>query len=628
MKIQLREHRVRFQHLLDRLPIQTRLIIAYLLILLLPTVLFSSYFFNEFYASRIQAIIQENRTFMEIEKINIRNNMESMERTAQLVLSDRDTQEYLNANREWTAEQLIQMDEEIVPNLLRLQYNNPDIDHIRMYTSNPYVYEIWPLFLHENRVTNAAWYRELQKREGIQYWVFANKAVDLITGKSGEVGPKISLYRDILSSTGMKAGAVQVDMTLEHFFPKSFSGVAGNPSQTVILDRFGEAYTQSGNRFLSEAGVETKKLLRTYANNRSTEIGSRHFMDGDVPYLIVYTYLDTLEANMIGVVSLEDVFTDIYDTRNNIILVMLIMVAVLSVTTYFFNSLILKKLRILTESMKKIHRGDFNLDITIKGSGEIGELAFHFRKMLKRINTFLVEEVNKKAATKEAELKTLRSQIDSHFLYNTLENIKMMAEIEGQYSVSDALTSLGGMMRYNLSWSSEYVRLKDELDHITNYVAIMNVRFDNAIELIMEIEPAYYEQEMLKMSMQPLVENAVKHGVPLHRLDREGLRITIRAAASPEGMVIEITDNGAGIQPAALAALNERIATEEPEPSEPRGGSLTEGSGIGLRNVNQRIRIFYGKDYGIVVLSETGQSTTVRMTVPLLLLSGGLQDDA
>ena len=118
----------------------------------------------------------------------------------------------------------------------------------------------------------------------------------------------------------------------------------------------------------------------------------------------------------------------------------------------------------------------------------------------------------------------------------------MLAEIENQPVISDALTSLGGMMRYNLRWTSEYVRLKDELGHITNYIAVMNLRFDHAITLNIDVPAEYMNQELLKMSLQPVVENAVKHGMLFKPSEARGMVVCISAALDDHAIVIDIAE--------------------------------------------------------------------------------------
>ena len=274
--------------------------------------------------------------------------------------------------------------------------------------------------------------------------------------------------------------------------------------------------------------------------------------------------------------------------------------------------------------MKKVRRGEMPTGLPLGGGGEIGELAHHFNKLIHTINELIAQGVKKQALTKEAELRTLHSQIDSHFLYNTLENIKMLAEMENQRTISDSLTSLGGMMRYNFKWSGEYVSLQDEIRHIQNYIAVMNIRFDEPIQLELKIPPKLLEIELLKMSLQPIVENAVKHAWLGVEESKSVIRIEV-SEYEDSGIIITVRDNGAGIQAGRLEKLNESIRAEEiAGVSAGNGAGIgKQAFGIGLRNVHQRTRLYYGKQYGLHVYSKEGQFTEVVITLPKVLLMGG-----
>ncbi|MGO4276460.1 sensor histidine kinase, partial [Paenibacillus sp. TAF58] len=173
------------------------------------------------------------------------------------------------------------------------------------------------------------------------------------------------------------------------------------------------------------------------------------------------------------------------------------------------------------------------------------------------------EQAARQAAGKEAELRALKNQIDSHFLYNTLENVKMLAEIEGQYLISDIMTSLGGMMRYSLEWKQDHVMLSDEIQQVQHFVSVMNIRYDGRLDLRLSVAPECLKQESLKMSLQPLVENAIKHGTSRMHSSDGNLVITISAVRRDQACVIEITDNGCGIPEEKLGLLNRMLRMEE-----------------------------------------------------------------
>jgi len=199
----------------------------------------------------------------------------------------------------------------------------------------------------------------------------------------------------------------------------------------------------------------------------------------------------------------------------------------------------------------------------------------------------------------------------------------MLAEIEGQYEISDALTSLGGLMRYNLRWTSEYAQLSDELAHVANYIAIMNIRFERKIRLITDIPERFLGSEMLKLTLQPIVENAVKHG--LADGGGRGLEIRIACRAEQGKLALIVEDDGRGMTPEQTAALNsklERSGAPMPADRPAREGA---GSGIGLLNVQQRIRLYYGPECGLAVESEAGRYTRVTMRLPLRTENGGAE---
>ncbi|WP_246309307.1 sensor histidine kinase [Paenibacillus alginolyticus] len=516
-------------------------------------------------------------------------------------------------------------------NLQRLMFNNPNITNVRLFTDNPKTREIWPVIFKESRIAGRAWYKSVLAKKGTVWWEILQNEKDVMTRETSDneaASTYVSLLREIYYPNDTHVGILEVDMLIDKFFQKTFSPIQDGQSHMLVVDRSGRIFTDTGSDFFK--GMNLEQLRNDWEAHPHREESSFTFKVGDTPYLCLSTPIDQLEAHLLNVVSLKNPVTQIKQTRNLFIAAAVVLIALLSVITYFLQSLILKKLHILRDSMKKVRRGDLNVQIDIDAGGEVGELAHHFRQMLKKMNELLVEAVNKQAATKEAELNSLKNQIDAHFLYNTLENLKMMAEVEAQYTISDALTSLGAMMRYSLKWSNDHVRLHDEIQHIQNYIGIMNIRYDGRLELKLDIPEGYLEQEVLKMSLQPLIENAVKHGMNVDKPRRQGVVIMIRACKKEDWMIIEITDNGAGMSEQKLGELHEKIVMEDAHfhmKYSTQASRENEGNGIGLRNVTQRIKMYYGNECGIEIQSLEGEFTRVMMTLPYLILSGGMSAD-
>ncbi|PAD78168.1 sensor histidine kinase [Paenibacillus campinasensis] len=627
-----------FRYWFGRRSMQSRLVATYIVILLIPSIIVSNYFFTQIQDTYISDALNQNSFLLEMEKINMLSQIEAMEVAALLAVSDSAIKEYLKTDDELEPAGLIDLARGPIKDIERIQTNNPNILHLRLHTNNPFVMEIWPVIFQERRIIQEQWYADAKKLDGREMWVFNHRDPDLLRRNATDVfeeRPKVSLIREM--DIGAYSGILQVDMLMMHFAPKMFAGIYDEGSQMAIVDREGRLFMDRNQSFMANNEALQQEVLSQLAmlkeqaeenEERKDIVHTRFVVEGE-PYLLITTSLERLQADVLNVVSLEGALDQVSGAQKQIITAFVILIGVLSVITYFMNTFILKNLRRLTETMKRVRRGEVESRIDIRGGGEIGELAHHFNKLIHTIHELIAQGVRKQAVTKEAELRTLHSQIDSHFLYNTLENIKMLAEIEGQRTISDALTSLGGMMRYNFKWSGEYVKLKDEIQHIRNYIDVMNIRFDEPVRLELCIPSEFMELEMLKMSLQPIVENAVKHAWPGIEDGERKIKIEVVAWQEDE-ITIYVTDNGIGIEPYRLGRLNENIRMSEfhelPQAGYARSDQRTEG--IGLRNVHQRIQLFYGKEYGLDVSSEEGQYTMVTITFPKVLISrGGIIDE-
>lgn len=627
MRKRIRELWSSFSYWWGRRSLQSRLVAAYIFIILGPSLLVSVFSFRTINNTYVRDAVDKNNYLLQMEKLHIVNQIEVMERAAQIAYSDSAVRSYLSNESALTLGELVDFNNTTFVNLSRIQLNNPGIEHLRLYSNNESMYEIWPIILREDRVYEEPWYQEALKLEERELWVFQSNDPDVMqryTNLMTEGQPKVSLLRAISIPAGHHVGMIQVDMMLNHFTPKTYTDVRDNQSQMFIADSGMRLFTRSDNSFtenytqLEQAITERLKL---YGETGEWDI---HYKENGSSFMLIHTPLERIGASLINVVSMEDVMKHISRTRNLLIGANIGFIFLVTLIAYVMNAFILKKLRLLTETMKKVRKGETYTGLAIRGGGEVGELAHHFNKLMNTINTLVAQAVHKQALTKEAELRTLHNQIDAHFLYNTLENIKMLAEIEDQRMISDALTWLGGMMRYNFKWTGEYVKLRDEIRHIQNYIEIMNIRFEHPIHLELNIDQVYMEVEVLKMSLQPIVENSVKHAWNTGGDEPEGRSIRIDVTESEGELFILIGDNGCGLTPERLAALHENIYAKEEQSTEfsGKGTAGYKAGGIGLRNVHQRLQLFYGDAYGLELQSEPGQWTTVFMTLPKVLLTG------
>ncbi|WP_245238289.1 cache domain-containing sensor histidine kinase [Paenibacillus etheri] len=619
-----------FSYWWGRRSLQSRLIAAYVFIILGPCLLVSVYFYESINNTYLRDAVEKNDYLLQMEKLHIYNQIEAMERAAQMAYSDTDVEEFLANESEPQLVDLINFNTNAYVNMTRIQFNNPNIAHLRLYSRSNKVHEIWPIIFREERVSSKPWFQKALQMKGQEYWSFQKSDPDLMQrylGSPEESLPKVSLLREKSRPADNYIGMVQVDMMLSRFTPKTYTDVRDNQTQMFLVDSELQLFTRPDHSFLQNNLKMADMIAERYKHFRETGEWDSEYSENGKSFLLINTPLERIDAYLLNVVSMDGVMKDISRTRNLIIGANIGFITLLTLIAYVTNAFILKNLRRLTETMKRVRRGEAYTGIMIRGGGEVGELAHHFSKLMNTINTLVAQAVSKQALSKEAELRTLHNQIDAHFLYNTLENIKMLAEIENQRTISDALTSLGGMMRYNFKWSGEYVKLRDEIRHIENYIEVMNIRFEYPVKLVLHIEPRYLELEVLKMSLQPIVENSVKHAWCDEKENLQDPSVHIHISEAEGDIFIELRDNGMGLTPERLHALNEAIYAKDErcESTAEQKGTDRRTGGIGLRNVHQRLQIFYGDEYGLVVQSEAGSWTMVRLTLPKVLLTGEKQ---
>jgi two-component system, sensor histidine kinase YesM len=224
--------------------------------------------------------------------------------------------------------------------------------------------------------------------------------------------------------------------------------------------------------------------------------------------------------------------------------------------------------------------------------------------MIGRVQNLLEEVKFTQARKKEAEQLALQNQINPHFIYNTLEMIRMTAEVNDDEEVSEMTYTLGKLLRYGINHSNQPVTVRDEIEHLHNYIALQNMRFSNKYKLIIEIPEDIYAYSCLKLMVQPIVENTIYHAFK----NRVGTgTITIKAEYSFDKLLFTLSDDGNGMDEQSLKLLRDHIA----------GTPLIEsGRGIGLRNVNERIRLQYGESYGLSVFSKEELGTDVVLHLP------------
>jgi two-component system sensor histidine kinase YesM len=259
--------------------------------------------------------------------------------------------------------------------------------------------------------------------------------------------------------------------------------------------------------------------------------------------------------------------------------------------------------------MKKVEAGDFNVHIAVKAHDEIGQLAEGLCEMAGKLEEYIRTSFVARIREKEAELSSLKAKIKPHFLYNSLEIIRMNAIAHDDESTAELALHLAEQMRASIEWTGETVPLSRELEMICGYSAFIDLRYDRRIAWDIHCDPSLRDAQVLSFMIQPIVENAVIHGV---KPKGQG-RIEINAEVQDRDLKITIWDDGIGMDEAAITKIRRRLEMDyqAPETSEDHDST-------GLKNVHDRICYKYGASYGVSIESTPESGTSVSLLVPVL----------
>lgn len=280
----------------------------------------------------------------------------------------------------------------------------------------------------------------------------------------------------------------------------------------------------------------------------------------------------------------------------------------MSLVNSYISSRITTPIRKLELSVNEIEKGNLNAKVDAEGSYEIRHLGQSVQNMAKQIQVLMADIVSEHEKKRKQEFDTLQSQINPHFLYNTLDIIVWMIENEKPDQAVKAVTALARFFRISLSRGKSIITVKDELEHVRNYLMIQHMRFKNRFSYTIEAEDEVLELASLKLMLQPLVENAIYHGMEF--MDGDG-EIFISAWKEGEDLYLKVSDNGLGMTEEQVARLFSDM---------PHTGS-SRGSGIGVKNVNERIRLYFGSEYGLSIESEPDEGTVVTIHLPAVAYS-------
>lgn len=390
----------------------------------------------------------------------------------------------------------------------------------------------------------------------------------------------------------------------------------GNEGFFMIADTNGKVIYHPDAKFigetLNEVGKEeiNKHKQGTFFDQWNNESTFFHFLTSE------YT-----GWKLIAAVPKSQLFAPISGVRLTAVFSAIIVIIIAFTLSVNFIRQVVKPIQLLERTMKTVEQGEWKKVPTLPRNDEISSLLRSYNRMVDRLST-LVDQVYKaelnnqqvkielqerELEKQKVEIQALESQINPHFLYNTLETMNGYGIINGIEEISKMAEALAGMFRYSVR-NLEMVTLADEVEHVKGYLIIHELRIRKPINLILDIDPSLYDAPMVKLSLQPLVENAIQHGF---RKAVNEIRITISTKVIDSCLHVCVIDNGRGIQNERLNEIREFIKADRK--NKPK---LRSDLGIGVTNVNRRIQLLFGNQYGLDLSSRVNEGTTVSIILP------------
>lgn len=306
---------------------------------------------------------------------------------------------------------------------------------------------------------------------------------------------------------------------------------------------------------------------------------------------------------IIGVVPEQGVTLNGVKTRLFLVFVAAFFFFLLAVINSYISTKITAPIKELEKSVNALEEGELDTQVSVRGSYEIQHLGRSIGEMARRIQALMADIVAEHESKRKSEFDTLQSQINPHFLYNTLDIIVWMIENEQKQEAVKVVTALARFFRISLSKGKSIIPVRDELEHVRNYLTIQQKRFKNKFTYRIEAGEEVLSLAALKLTLQPLVENAIYHGMEF--MDGDG-EILVSVERDGEKLCFTIADNGLGM----TAQQAQGLLTGETK------STSGKGSGIGVKNVNERIRLYFGEDYGLTIRSEPDVGTEVQIRLP------------
>ena len=409
--------------------------------------------------------------------------------------------------------------------------------------------------------------------------------------------------RTIQSADEQELGTLYIDVSADYFDGIINETDLEDGCRMYVIDRKEKVFVYSQEKENIGTGIGK---LEDYLPEMEED---KQYIKADGNYFIyrLIPGTDWLVTEEIPAFNLENSYQEI---QTNILIIIGFSVILLMIIYFFYSKMMNKSIRTLKDAMEQIQDGNLDTRVTIKSNDEVGFLAKGLNQMTENLQNHIQQVYIAEIRQRDAEIEALKTQIQPHYLYNTLDVIRMTAITNDDNVTAEMIDSLSGQLKYLIGNARDMVTLQAEIDSIRNYFKIIRIRYENRFELEINIEENLLGLEVPQLIIQPVVENAVKYGLK----PKSGTGVIAVNAREEDGCLeITVMDNGVGMEPERLKTVQERL--ESPETvKHPK----SKRASLGLKNVYDRIKLMFGDTYGLEISSFENIGTMVKYRLPII----------
>ena len=589
---------------INDISIRYKLLVSYLALVILQFSLFLV--INTYFTTReleteaifsVQQVSNQTKSFLDFKTDSIKNTLNFLTLNSTIYeLTTKQTGDYQNLGF-WTADNM-----DFTREVFNNTHNDSEILDVSLYMQSGMaaITETDTYHLLKNAQAEK-WYKQLSASTNRFEW-FPSDCFGEDNHTFLSVIGKIYSEQTITDIIGL----VRMDIDIESFETTLEQALLTKNTSIYLVNSSNEILISAGNP--GSINQSVFKTVNAELVEKLTDISS-----GDIPrikqvdsedFLIADSHINNTDWRVVFLVPYSDILETGIKSRNRLFFILLCIIPLTIPLSVMASISITKRIKKLISHMNEAETGNFDIAILPSSKDEIGQLTRNYNRMLIRISTLIDDKFKMGREIKNMELKALQAQINPHFLYNTLDLINWMSLNKNAPEISMLVGNLSDFYKISLSKGKNIISIEEELKHVKAYASIQAIRFANEFDLAIVVPSELYPYKIMKIILQPLVENAILHGI---REKQAGPgNIEIGGSLRNNMITLYVKDNGVGISEKAIL----EILTVYPD---------NDYHGYGVKNINARIKLYYGQEYGLSFQSEIGVGTTVFVRIPAVL---------